>query len=177
VQHASVERDIMRALAHTDPLTGLANRRSLNDALSVALRRCAHDRLLAVYVIDVDAFKLVNDTHGHDKGDELLIAISHLLKANIRSGDVVARLGGDEFIVLANGLRSEEQASELGTSLLALFDAPVALGELLIKIGLTIGYAIAPIDGNDNTTIIKRADDAMYQGKQSGKHCLRRATA
>jgi diguanylate cyclase len=177
VQHASLERDVMRTLAHTDPLTGLANRRSLNDALSVALRRSSSERLLAVYVIDVDAFKPVNDTYGHDIGDELLIAISQLLKANVRAGDVVARFGGDEFVVLAHGLRNEQQAQELGASLLGLFDTPIALSERSINVGLTIGFAIAPLDGNDTITLIKRADDAMYLGKQSGKGCLRRAGA
>ena len=172
--HASMERDIMRALAHTDPLTGLPNRRSLSDALTQAVLGASQDRLLAVYLIDVDEFKPVNDNYGHDAGDELLVEISRRLQANVRSGDIVARLGGDEFVVLANGLRSATQASDLGNQLLALFEAPVTLKKHEVRIGLTIGYAIAPFDGKDASVILKLADGAMYKGKQSGKRCLRR---
>ena len=175
--HASMERDIMRALAHTDPLTGLPNRRSLSDALTQAVLGASQDRLLAVYLIDVDEFKPVNDNYGHDAGDELLVEISRRLQANVRSGDIVARLGGDEFVVLANGLRSATQASDLGNQLLALFEAPVTLKKHEVRIGLTIGYAIAPFDGKDASVILKLADGAMYKGKQSGKRCLRRHQA
>ena len=174
-QHASMERDIMRALAHTDPLTGLSNRRSLSDALTRSLAGSTADRLLAVYLIDVDEFKPVNDTYGHEAGDELLVEIARRLQASVRSGDIVARLGGDEFVVLANGLRSEQQALELGNKLLGLFHAPVALKDKQVHIGLTIGYAIAPIDGHETSTVLKRADAAMYVGKQNGKRRLQRA--
>lgn len=167
----------MRALAHTDPLTGLPNRRSLGDALTQALARSAPDHMLAVYLIDVDEFKPVNDTYGHEAGDELLVEISRKLQANVRSGDIVARLGGDEFVVLANGLRSATQASDLGNQLLALFDAPITLRQQQVRIGLTIGYAMAPLDGKEATAILKLADAAMYAGKQSGKRCLRRHQA
>lgn len=175
--HASMERDIMRALAHTDPLTSLPNRRSLSDALTQAVLGASQDRLLAVYLIDVDEFKPVNDNYGHDAGDELLVEISRRLQANVRSGDIVARLGGDEFVVLANGLRSATQASDLGNQLLALFEAPVTLKNHEVRIGLTIGYAIAPFDGKEASVILKLADGAMYKGKQSGKRCLRRYQA
>ena len=172
--HASMERDIMRALAHTDPLTGLPNRRSLSDALTQALLGASHDRMLAVYLIDVDEFKPVNDTYGHDAGDALLVEISRRLQANVRSGDIVARLGGDEFVVLANGLRNPAQASDLGHQLLALFDAPLLILQHEVRISLTIGYAMAPLDGKEASSILKFADAAMYEGKQSGKRCLRR---
>jgi diguanylate cyclase len=168
-RHASVERDVMRALAHTDPLTGLANRRSLSDALSASLARCGEDNLLAVYVIDLDNFKPVNDTYGHDVGDELLQVASKRLQASVRSGDIVSRLGGDEFAILASGLRSASQAEELGRGLLGIFDEPISLGKHTVKVGLTVGYAIAPTDGKDSMTILKLADHAMYAGKQAGK--------
>jgi diguanylate cyclase len=171
-QHASMERDIMRALAHTDPLTGLANRRSLSDALSASIARASNDNLLAVFVIDLDNFKPVNDTYGHDVGDELLVAASKRFQANVRSGDIVSRLGGDEFVILANGLRSVEQAESLGKNLLRTFDEPFQLGNTSAKVGLTIGCAIAPLHGRDSMTILKLADDAMYLGKQAGKQRL-----
>ena len=173
--HASMERDIMRALAHTDPLTGLPNRRSLGDALTQSLARCSPDHLLAVYLIDVDEFKPVNDTYGHEAGDELLVEISRRLQGNVRSGDIVARLGGDEFVILANGLRGPDQANDLGNQLLALFEAPIKLKSHEVRIGLTIGYALAPTDGSDTTTVLRLADGAMYLGKQNGKRRLQRA--
>lgn len=168
-QHASRERDIMRALAHTDPLTGLANRRSLSDALTAALARCGNDNLLAVYVIDLDNFKTVNDTHGHDAGDDLLLIAAKRFQANVRSGDIVSRLGGDEFVILASGLRNVQQAEEVGRGLLSTFDEPIVLSRGRIKVGLTIGCAIAPLHGKDSMSILKLADDAMYAGKQAGK--------
>lgn len=173
--HASREADIMRALAHSDPLTGLANRRSLSDALTRGLSRSDASNLLAIFVIDLDNFKPVNDHYGHDVGDELLIAVSKRIKEHVRTGDVVSRLGGDEFVILASGLRNEQQAAAIGEALIAAFRAPVKLGDREVSVSLTVGYAIAPTHGKDSLTLLKRADDAMYAGKQQGKGSLRRA--
>ena len=173
---ANRERDVMRSLAHTDPLTGLPNRRSLNIALASALARCGPDKLLAVYVMDLDGFKPVNDQHGHDVGDELLIAVTRRLQNHVRHSDVVARLGGDEFVVMTGQLASAQQAQELGHKLLDAFRTPFSLGNLQVQVGLTIGYAIAPDDSNDALSLLKLADAAMYSGKQGGKFCLRRNT-
>ncbi|MGL4577206.1 MAG: diguanylate cyclase domain-containing protein [Burkholderiaceae bacterium] len=174
-QRASVERDLMHSLAITDPLTGLANRRGLRDALTQALARSSTNNLLAVYMIDVDGFKPVNDRFGHDAGDELLIHMSKRMRSTLRESDIVARLGGDEFVVVASALRTEQQAHELGTALLNAFDVPFALKQHSVQVGLTIGYAIAPSDSADTTALLQLADAAMYEGKQAGKHCLRRA--
>ena len=173
---ANRERDVMRSLAHTDPLTGLPNRRGLNIALASALARCGPDKLLAVYVMDLDGFKPVNDQHGHDVGDELLIAVTRRLQNHVRQSDVVARLGGDEFVVMTGQLASAQQAQELGHKLLDAFRTPFSLGNLQVQVGLTIGYAIAPDDSNDALSLLKLADAAMYSGKQGGKFCLRRNT-
>jgi diguanylate cyclase len=172
---ASQERDIMRSLAHTDPLTGLANRRSLSESLESALTRSTPDNQLAVYLIDVDGFKPVNDRFGHDAGDELLIGIARRLKEHVRSSDIVARLGGDEFVVLASGLRLAQQAHELGTNLIEVFNEPFQLKQGTAYIGLTIGYALAPTDAQEASAVLHLADAAMYLGKQDGKRCLRRA--
>ncbi|MCE1192437.1 MAG: sensor domain-containing diguanylate cyclase [Acidovorax sp.] len=174
--HASRERDAMRSLAHTDPLTGLPNRRGLNIALTSALHHCGPDRLLAVYVMDLDGFKPVNDTHGHDVGDELLVAVTRRLQSQVRQSDVVARLGGDEFVVMTGQLGSPQQAHDLGNKLLDAFRTPFSLGDLKIEVGLTIGYAISPHDSNDAVGLLKLADAAMYSGKQGGKFCVRRNT-
>ncbi|MBV7431246.1 MULTISPECIES: diguanylate cyclase [unclassified Acidovorax] len=173
---ANRERDAMRSLAHTDPLTGLPNRRGLNIALASALARCGPDKLLAVYVMDLDGFKPVNDQHGHDVGDELLVAVTRRLQGHVRQSDVVARLGGDEFVVMTGHLGSEQQAQELGHKLLDAFRSPFSLGNVRVEVGLTIGYAIAPDDSNDAIGLLKLADAAMYSGKQGGKFCLRRNT-
>ncbi len=174
-QEAMRERDIMHSLAHSDPLTGLSNRRGLQQALRVALSSCTPSSLVALYLLDLDGFKPVNDAHGHDVGDDLLVAVAHRLQANVRSQtDVVARLGGDEFIIMACYLDSVKDAEELGRSLLRAFDAPFVLSHLRLHVGLTVGYALAPLDGDDPQALIRLADAAMYAGKQSGKHCLRR---
>ena len=174
-QEAIRERDLMQSLANTDPLTGLSNRRGLQYALHAALAHCSPERLVAVYLMDLDGFKPINDAHGHDVGDDLLVAVGHRLQANVRhQTDLVARLGGDEFIIMARDLATPEQAEELGRSLLRAFEHPFTLSQLRIKVGLTIGYALAPLDSVDAQHLARLADAAMYAGKENGKHCIRR---
>jgi diguanylate cyclase (GGDEF)-like protein len=171
---ARLESEALRALAHTDALTGLPNRRGLQERLAVVLPLARPHQLLAVFLLDLDGFKPVNDRHGHDVGDALLIAVGQRLQGQLRGSDVVARLGGDEFVVLAGGLADEAAARGLGQKMLAAFDEPfVALGQRC-DVGLTIGYALAPLDGVTADDLIKRADAAMYAGKQAGRHCLQR---
>lgn len=172
---ALVERDTMRSLAHTDALTGLLNRRSMQLELQAALAHCAPGRLVAVYLLDLDGFKPVNDRHGHDVGDELLVAVAQRLREVAGPSRPVARLGGDEFIVLAPGLQQPEQAQALGCSILHAFRAPFALRRNGLHVGLSIGYALAPLDGTHAGELIAQADRAMYRGKQAGKHRLHRA--
>ncbi len=173
-QRARREHELLRSQALTDPLTGLPNRRGLFAALEAALPQCSNERLLAVYMLDLDGFKQVNDRYGHDVGDELLVEASRRLRANLRGDDVVARLGGDEFVVTIGGLRSDRQAHELGTQLVAAFRAPFEVAGHSCHIGLTVGYVLVPIDGDDPAVLLKGADAAMYAGKQDGKNCLRR---
>jgi diguanylate cyclase (GGDEF)-like protein len=174
VLHANLERESLVTMANTDPLTGLPNRRSLNSSVSAAVQHAGPDKLLAVYMLDLDGFKLVNDQYGHDVGDELLVAVAGRLKANLRSSDVVSRLGGDEFLVMSTGLKSAQQAQELGEKMQKAFNEPFVLTGQTCSLGMTIGYALAPLDGNDSRALLKRADAAMYSGKQSGKNCVRR---
>ncbi|WP_440110710.1 diguanylate cyclase domain-containing protein [Acidovorax sp. BL-A-41-H1] len=175
-QEARRDGEIMRRLAHSDPLTGLSNRRGLQRELNTALEWCSPNRLVAVYLIDLDGFKPINDKYGHDVGDDLLVAVGHRLQANVRQHiDVVARLGGDEFIILAHDLETPQQAEDIGMALLTAFDHTFALGPLQIDVGLTIGYALAPLDAQDAQAMVRLADSAMYAGKQDGKRTLRRA--
>lgn len=174
-QEALRERDLMHSLAHSDPLTGLSNRRGLQHALQLALSSSAPNNLVAVYLIDLDGFKPINDSHGHDVGDDLLVAVGQRLQANVRQQtDLVARLGGDEFIVMACHLDNPQQAEDLGRSLLQAFELPFFLGDLRMKVGLTIGYALAPLDSDNPQGLIRLADAAMYAGKQGGKHSVLR---
>ena len=175
-QRASRERDAMQSLAHTDPLTGLPNRRGLDKALEAALPRSRPGGLLALYMLDLDDFKPVNDRFGHDVGDHLLVAVTARLREHLRNSDTVARVGGDEFVVMACELPSPDQAHELGCTLLEAFRTPFRVGAYDLRVGLTIGYALAPTDAADAATLIKLADAAMYSGKHGGRFCLRRNT-
>ena len=176
-RRAAEERDTLHTLAHSDSLTGLLNRRGLNDALSAALARVTPERILALYVLDLDGFKPVNDQFGHDVGDELLQVVAQRLRASMRAGDGVARLGGDEFVVMAEGLANEAQAAELGRKVLDAFRTPFSLGRNTCSVRATIGYALAPTHASDAITLVKVADSAMYAGKQQGKDRLVRGTA
>lgn len=169
-----VEAATLRALAHTDALTGLPNRRGLQDALTAALQRIGPEQVLAVYLLDLDGFKPINDRWGHDVGDALLVAVGQRLQAQLRGGDVVARLGGDEFVVLAGGLKDEAAAMAVGQKLLGAFREPFLASGQTCPVGLTIGYALAPQDSSDADELIKRADAAMYAGKQSGRSRVQR---
>jgi diguanylate cyclase (GGDEF)-like protein len=175
---ATRERDVLHSLANTDHLTGLLNRRGFNAALAEALPRSSNEQLLALYMLDLDGFKAVNDQHGHDVGDELLVAVAQRLRGHLRSSDVVARVGGDEFIVMAAGLHTDRQAQDIGHKLIDTIGQPFDLSQQRrCEVGLTIGYVLVPPDGSDPVALLKSADAAMYAGKQGGKSCLRRAEA
>ncbi|MFN8697330.1 MAG: diguanylate cyclase domain-containing protein [Burkholderiales bacterium] len=176
-QRAARERDTLHSLAHTDALTGLLNRRGLNDALAASATTVSVERMMAVYMMDLDGFKPVNDQYGHDVGDELLVAVSHRLRNTVRAGDVVARLGGDEFVVVAIGLTYENQAREVGQKLLEVFASPFQLRQFTVRVGCTIGFAIAPYDGIDPVNLLKAADAGMYAGKDAGANRLTRGLA
>lgn len=176
-QRAHLERDALRSLALTDALTGLPNRRGLSDVLARSLAGCSPDRMTAVYLIDLDGFKPINDRLGHEAGDEVLVGVARRLQSLLRASDTVARLGGDEFVVVASGLAGDADAQALGRKLLDGFRAPFTAAGCPCAVGLTVGYALAPLDGHDADGLLKRADAAMYAGKHSGRHCLRRGQA
>jgi diguanylate cyclase len=176
-QRAHLERDALRALALTDSLTGLPNRRGLNEALARLVPASTPERMAAVYLLDLDGFKGVNDRLGHDAGDELLVGVARRLASLVRDSDVVARLGGDEFVVVAAGVHNDAEARTLGNKLLDAFRTPFTAAGCEARVGLTVGYALAPLDGRDALDLLKRADAAMYAGKQAGRHCLRRGGA
>lgn len=171
----------LQSLAHTDPLTGLLNRRGLNEAVQTRLSTNPARRGIAVFVLDLDGFKPVNDQHGHEAGDAVLVEVARRLQASLRATDLVCRLGGDEFVVALGNLSDDDQAQveaeRIGRKLLQAFDAPFQAGTRPCRVGVTIGYALSPQDDTSLEGLLKRADAAMYAGKQAGRHCLRRGGA
>ncbi len=173
-ERSELDKQALRSLADTDALTGLPNRRGLDVALRREVARCSDRSVLALYLLDLDGFKAVNDRFGHDAGDELLVQVGRRLGSTLRDGDVLARLGGDEFVVMAAGIHVTADAERLGAKMLAAFDAPFTFGAQSCQVGLTIGLALAPLDCRDARDLLKCADAAMYAGKNSGRHCVRR---
>ena len=176
-ERSELERAALVAMAHTDALTGLPNRRGLQQALAAALPVVQGQQALALFLLDLDGFKPVNDRLGHDAGDALLVQVGQRLRAQVRQGDLVARLGGDEFVIMAPGIASESDAMVLGRKLLDAFNQPFDVVGQTCRVGLTIGFALAPHDGTDADHLLKRADAAMYAGKQAGRHTVRRGGA
>jgi diguanylate cyclase (GGDEF)-like protein len=174
-EQAQRDRDRMAWLAHTDPLTGALNRRGLHGALQPLLEGASLQSPQALYLLDLDGFKLVNDTHGHEVGDALLIEVVRRLHAVLRGQDLVARTGGDEFVVVAAGLISAAQAEIVGNKLMQAFGSDFDVLGCCCHVGVTVGYVLIPADGRDADALLRYADAAMYAGKQAGKCQLRRA--
>jgi diguanylate cyclase (GGDEF)-like protein len=168
------ERDRMHSLAHTDALTGLLNRRGLDALLPERVALATAEQPLAVFLLDLDGFKTVNDTLGHDAGDLLLQEVAQRLRGQLRASDLLCRLGGDEFVVAASHLKSLDDAQVLDQKLLRAFDAPAEVGGSTCRVGATVGYALAPHDDRSAAGLFKRADSALYAGKQADKNCVKR---
>jgi diguanylate cyclase (GGDEF)-like protein/PAS domain S-box-containing protein len=169
--------------AQFDALTGLANRNVLTDRLTQAIAgaRRSGDSILVAF-LDLDGFKLVNDSLGHELGDELLKQVADRLAGGVRASDTVARFGGDEFVLLLNQgavakLYAESQAAEQMRKLINTVSAPVELGGRIVTVGCSIGLAFYPQDGEDADTLIKHADTAMYRAKELGRNGFQFFTA
>ncbi len=158
-------------LAHYDALTQLPNRLLLRDRLEQGMAQTRRARsLMAVCYLDLDDFKPVNDLYGHDAGDALLVEFARLLKASIRAGDTAARLGGDEFVVLLVDVDSAEQARQAVERIIEAVTVPIRLGDIEVRISVSIGVALFPSDGDSAETLINIADRAMYRSKLAGKN-------
>ncbi len=156
-------------LAFYDPLTGLANRRSFNHSLEQMLQSVQRERqLFALFYLDLDNFKYINDSLGHDVGDQLLSHVAGQLKSCLHQDDCVARLGGDEFAVLARG--GTRDSTELAERILSRLSQPVELNQQPLVVSCSIGIAFARIDGDDISTLQKNADLALYKAKASGRN-------
>lgn len=164
------EDEILHMATH-DSLTGLANRALLQERvkLSVESGRRKHDQA-AVLFIDLDQFKAVNDSLGHDMGDLLLIEVAQRLKKNVRAEDTVARQGGDEFIVFLPYVDDVSGVQHLAEKLLRVLSAPYVIADKSLSIGASIGVAMFPQDGLSVTDLLKSSDMAMYRVKESGRN-------
>jgi diguanylate cyclase (GGDEF)-like protein/PAS domain S-box-containing protein len=160
--------------AYHDLLTRLPNRALFKDRLELAI---AHARRggqkLAVMFLDLDRFKIINDTLGHAMGDRLLQAVTHRLDGCLRKGDTLSRFGGDEFTLLLPSIHSHEDASQIASKLIKTLKAPFLLGEHEVFVGVSIGIAIYPEAGDSMDQLIQNADIAMYHVKAKGKDSYR----
>ncbi len=161
----------LRYLAHHDVLTGLPNRALFLDRLEQAMARARrHDRTVAVMFMDLDRFKVINDSLGHAVGDALLRELAGRLRAAVRDGDTVARLGGDEFAVLLEDMARPEDASRVARKLLEALGEPFTAEGREFYLTASIGVSLFPADGDDAHALLKNADAAMYRAKERGRN-------
>ena len=168
VQNHSV---VMEQLAHTDTLTGLPNRLTLEAALKTALDK---KRPFALIFIDLDRFKRINDTQGHASGDELLAKVAERLKAISRPGDTLARVSGDEFVLLAYEVGDDRAAWETAQKLQKSFSQPFVVAQQHLRVTASLGFCLYPQDAGDANTLLRHADSAMYRAKAAGRDGLSR---
>ena len=163
-------QETIQQLAFYDPLTKLANRRLLMDRLEHDLMSAKrHDELLSVMLCDLDNFKHINDSLGHDCGDQLLQHIAKVLSRNVREEDTVARLGGDEFVLVLAGGETGQHVAEIAQKILTDLDEPVELSGNMVSVSSSIGIAMYPQDGTEAKALMRNADLAMYHAKDGGK--------
>ncbi|MDX2369534.1 MAG: EAL domain-containing protein [Colwellia sp.] len=158
-------------IAHYDVLTNLPNRVLLADRLSQVMLQCSrHEQSLGVAFLDLDGFKAVNDVHGHDMGDELLIALSIRMKEALRENDTLSRIGGDEFVAVLTDLSTVENCEPVLERLLLAASEPVTIDGVVLNVSASIGVTLYPQDNVDADLLLRHADQAMYVAKESGKN-------
>jgi diguanylate cyclase (GGDEF)-like protein len=159
----------IRQMAYHDSLTGLPNRKLFSDRLGIALAQAKRNQKeVGIAMLDLDHFKGVNDTLGHDVGDLLLKATAERLSAALRKGDTVARFAGDEFLLILPDLKVIEDAIQVAQKIVDSFRKPFLIGTHQLVVKTSIGIAVYPNDGIDEGMLLKNADIAMYQAKQAG---------
>ena len=154
-----------------DTLTKLPNRTLLSDRIGQAIAHAQRqEQLLLVCFMDLDGFKAVNDQHGHEMGDKLLIEVARRLIDAVRSDDTVSRLGGDEFVLLLSEINTMDEVDILLSRILDEIAKPYLIGQQTLKISASIGATVFPFDSSDTDTLLRHADQAMYEAKQSGRN-------
>jgi len=161
-------------LAYQDPLTGLSNKRYVDVLFGQALQLANRPhQALAVFYIDLDKFKPINDSAGHKTGDLVLQEVARRLKASLRSTDICARIGGDEFVVIATQIEQEQYVQEIAAKLLKQLQQPVEIDGQSYELGASIGVSLHPRHGQELAELLEKADSAMYQVKQQGRNGYR----
>ena len=168
---------VLRRQATRDVLTGLPNRRALFERLTAACARTDRSGFeLAVLFVDLDGFKPVNDAHGHETGDEVLVEVARRFERAVRDGDTVARIGGDEFVVVCEQLVGRDEAEVVAGRIIDAARAPIAIGERQVQVGASVGVAFLEAgSGAADTTageLVRRADQAVYAAKAAGRGCI-----
>ncbi len=160
----------LKHLAHHDSLTNLPNRVLFNDRLEQAIIKSNRSQLkLAVFFIDLDKFKPINDSLGHEVGDDVLIKVSRLLRSSLRDEDTLARIGGDEFTIIMENIADTKDVTTIADKLIKALHAPVVVGVHSLDLSLSIGISIYPQDADNAKMLLKLADEAMYDAKDSGR--------
>ena len=161
-------------LAHHDVLSGLMNRARLQQALEELLAaQPATGRRVALYFVDIDHFKTINDTFGHEGGDFLLTTVAARMRAMTRSADAVARVGGDEFVIAQTDVIDKAQAESFARRIRSVLGAPAHYNGQEVRSSFTVGVALAPDDGDTVERLLRSADLALYAGKEAGRDCVR----
>ncbi|ABB75333.1 diguanylate cyclase with PAS/PAC sensor [Nitrosospira multiformis ATCC 25196] len=158
-------------LAHYDPLTGLPNRALLADRMKTAIENAKrYSFQLAVLFVDLDHFKLINDSLGHEIGDKLLKIVAERMRSRLRQTDTVSRLGGDEFIILLSRINAASDAACVAEKIIAALSQPYHLEQHELGLGASIGISIYPDSGKDTSSLLRSADEAMYSAKGQGRN-------
>ncbi|MEA2028091.1 MAG: GGDEF domain-containing protein, partial [Campylobacterota bacterium] len=167
--------NLINFMAYNDALTHLPNRLSLSTQIDEAIKvHLSNNRLFALCFIDLDGFKPINDTYGHDMGDKLLIALANRFIGHLRENDIVSRLGGDEFVVIFTNLKEENEYVALVQRLLDIIEEPFMIDDIEITISASIGITVFPIDQSDTDKLLRHADKVMYQAKENSAYKYKR---
>ncbi len=170
-----LEQSEIEAMALTDPLTGLANRLLFERQLEKSLKHAIEeDQMFAVYMIDLDHFKPINDTMGHAAGDEVLVQVSRRMSDLLRDEDTVARLGGDEFAVILNTVHDQDAVDDIAQRILKEIKSPIQIAGQKVVIGASIGVSICPLDAATQAELMADADMALYEVKKEGRNGFKR---
>jgi diguanylate cyclase (GGDEF)-like protein len=176
-ENVTLKKDYETKLVHQathDALTGLPNRLLLQDRLGHAIEVARREQSkVAVMFIDLDRFKVVNDSLGHEAGDRLLVIVAERLRLCLRRSDTIARLGGDEFVVVLTSFQGTGEIVEVAEKIITRIDETMTLDAYSVHVGASIGIAFFPDDGQDVTTLMRDADSAMYRAKSAGRNTFR----